>query len=392
MPTALRGFVFNRIVAVGALVAAGLFFDGPASAQTQQQIDWCVNKGDTFSPDLRISGCTASIQSGRWSGRGLAWAFNNRGLAYAKNGQYDRAIADYDQAIRLNPQDANAFNNRGVAYDDKSQYDRAIQDYDQAIRLNPQDGDYFNNRCIAYRNKGQYDRAIQDCDQAIRLNPQDADYFNNRCIAYRNKGQYDRAIQDCDQAIRLNPQDADHFNNRGNAYSAKGDYDRAIADYSEVIRLDPKNARAYISRGRAYLYGGSLAKAQSNFKQASDLNPNDAYIALWLDITERRNNIPSHLSQSATQLDMKAWPAMVVRLFLGEMTPSAVLAAADDKDPKTKQGQECEANFYSGELALIQGAKDEAIRLFRLAASDCPKGFIEWGAANLELKALGVAP
>jgi lipoprotein NlpI len=146
------------------------------------------------------------------------------------------------------------------------------------------------------------------------------------------------------------------------------------------------------SRGLAYLYGGSLAKAQSDFKQASDLNPKYAYYSLWLNITERRLNIPSHLAQAATLLDMKAWPAPVVRLFLGEMTPAAVVAAADDMDAKIKREHVCEANFCNGELVLLQGAKDDAIRLLRLAASDCPKTFFEWQGANAELKALGIAP
>jgi lipoprotein NlpI len=78
-------------------------------------------------------------------------------------------------------------------------------------------------------------------------------------------------------------------------------------------------------------------------------------------------------------------------MFLGQMTPAAVLAAADDPDDTKKMGQVCEANFYSGELALRTGAKDEATRLLRLAASDCPHGFIEWSAADAELKALGAA-
>lgn len=89
---------------------------------------------------------------------------------------------------------------------------------------------------------------------------------------------------------------------------------------------------------------------------------------------------------------MTAWPAPVIRMFLGQTTPAAVLAAADDADAFKKKGRICEANFFSGELALRTGAKDEAIRLFRLAASGCPKDFVEVPAANAELKAAGAAP
>jgi lipoprotein NlpI len=89
---------------------------------------------------------------------------------------------------------------------------------------------------------------------------------------------------------------------------------------------------------------------------------------------------------------MTVWPAPVIRLFMDQMTPAAVLAAADDPDATKKKGQVCEAIFYSGELSLTKGLKDEATRLFRLAASDCPHSFNEWDAANAELKALGVVP
>jgi lipoprotein NlpI len=84
--------------------------------------------------------------------------------------------------------------------------------------------------------------------------------------------------------------------------------------------------------------------------------------------------------------------APVIRLYLGQLTPEAVLAAADDPDATTKKGQVCEANFYSGELALRQGKKDEATGLFRRATADCPKPFFEYDGANAELKALGKNP
>ncbi|MGH6846955.1 MAG: tetratricopeptide repeat protein [Methylocella sp.] len=240
------------------------------------------------------------------------------------------------------------------------------------------------------------DRSIFTCTRIIRGKGETArnrsGAYTDRGNAYNDKGDKDHAIADYNKAIRLDPKYAFAYYNRGIAYNANGDHDRAIADYDDAIQLDPKNARAYRNRGVGYLYNGSLAKAEADFKQASELAPIDAYAALWLDLAERRNNIPSHLAEAETQLDMKAWPAPVVRLFLGELTPTAVLAAADDSNPKKKQEQVCEAKFYSGELAPLQGSKQDAARLFRIAADGCPKVFIEWAAANAELKALDSKP
>jgi len=249
-----------------------------------------------------------------------------------------------------------------------------------------------NNRGLAYRDKGELDRAVADFNEAIRLDPEFALAYNNRGLAYRDKGELDRAIADHTEAIRLDPRFAVAFNSRGFTYDRKGERDRAIADYTEAIRLDPRFAVAFRNRGRAYLYAGALPKALADFSQSSELDPKNGYAALWLEIIGKRSNLPSRLQQATEKIDMTEWPAPVIRVFLGQLTPEALLAAADNHDPKTKKGQVCEANFYSGELALQQGRKDEAARLFKLAANDCPKGLIEWAAANAELNALGVAP
>jgi lipoprotein NlpI len=216
-----------------------------------------------------------------------------------------------------------------------------------------------------------------------------------RASAYYAKGDFDRAIADYSDAIRLTPivtipktnANLDVYSSRGHVYYTKGDVDRAMADYDEAIRLDAKSSSAYFRRGIAYFYTGALPKALADFNQANALDPRDAYIALWLDIVGKRNNLSSRLPQAISQLDMTKWPAPVIRLYLGEMTPEAVLAAADDPKPETKKGQVCEANFYTGELALQRDRKDEAVRLFRLVASDC----IGFPAANAELKAVGMA-
>jgi tetratricopeptide (TPR) repeat protein len=88
-----------------------------------------------------------------------------RGNAYGKKKEYDRAIADFNQALLLNPKYAEAFNNRGIAYGNKKEYDRAIADFNQALLLNPKYAEAFNNRGITYYYKKEYARAIADFNQ-----------------------------------------------------------------------------------------------------------------------------------------------------------------------------------------------------------------------------------
>jgi tetratricopeptide (TPR) repeat protein len=139
-----------------------------AAVAQDRALNWERCEGS--DPDLSINGCTLVLQSGQEAEANLAIAFFNRAIAYANKQDYDRAIEDYGEAIRLNPNNAGAFNNRGFAYANKQDYDRAIEDYGQAIQLNPNNSGAFFNRGRAYANKQDYDRAIEDYGQATRLN------------------------------------------------------------------------------------------------------------------------------------------------------------------------------------------------------------------------------
>jgi len=206
------------------------------------------------------------------------------------------------------------------------------------------------------------------------------------------KGDFDRAAADYSEAVRLDPKYAGGYVSRADLYLAKGEFDRAIADYSEAIRLSPKYSYAYRNRGVANLYAGAPAKALADVNQASEIDPKSGYHALWLDIVGQRNNLPSRLAASITTIDMTTWPAPVLRMLLGQLTPAAVLAAADGADESDKQSRRCDANFYAGIVGLRQQAKDEAARLFQLAMDNCLRTYVEWSAANAELKALGKSP
>ena len=213
--------------------------------------------------------------------------------------------------------------------------------------------------------------------------------YNNRALAYYAKGNFDHAIVDYDQSIKLDPKNATAFNGRGSAYEAKGDHERAIADYDQAIWLSSEYSYAHFGRGIANFYAGSLAKSLADFNRANELDPGNAYAALWIDIVRKRSDQQSDIAKVLTRIDLTKWPAPIVRLYLRQITAETVLVAANDGDAKTRKGRLCEFNFYSGELALQGGSKDDAARLLRLAAADCPKSFAEFIAANAELKKLG---
>jgi tetratricopeptide (TPR) repeat protein len=129
----LKRFVYQVVLFVLA-VCASL----PVAVQ-ERSPDWsrCSN---IYSPDVQIGGCTTVIQSDRETAADRATAYRLRGVAYRDKGHLDRAIADFSEAIGLNPLLASAYHDRGVAYRARGDQRRAIADYADAIRLDPNYG------------------------------------------------------------------------------------------------------------------------------------------------------------------------------------------------------------------------------------------------------------
>ena len=197
-----------------------------------------------------------------------AAVYNNRGLAKGNLGQYFAAIADFDTTIRIKPDYAGAYYNRGVAKSDLGQYFAAIADYDTTIRLKPDEAITYLSRGNAKRKLGQHSAAITDFDTAIRLNPDYADAYNNRGLAKSDLGQHFAAITDFDTAIRLNPDYAIAYYNRGVAKGNLDQYFAAIADYDSAIRLKPDFAIAYYNRGLAKARLDRISEAKRDVRTA----------------------------------------------------------------------------------------------------------------------------
>ena len=159
----------------------------------------------------------------------------------------EERFTQLDEAIARNPRDADAHFNRASAYRSlgRNQYHRALADYDEVIRLNPENVKAYSWRAFVHDLQGQYERAIADMDQIIRAQPDDEKALSNRGLVYEHKGDHDRAIADYSKAIRIVSgdaptsyrRDARLYAMRGRAYERKGERDKAIADYRKVVPL-----------------------------------------------------------------------------------------------------------------------------------------------------------
>jgi lipoprotein NlpI len=185
----------HGIVFVCAWLALG---SGLAAAQPAVDAEKC--RGITGNPDLAIKHCTAAINSGKFSGRPLAEIYFSRAVEWTNKGEIERAIADYDAAIRVDPKYAEAYHNRGLLRAAKGESDRAIADYDAALRLDDKDTDVYLSRAIEWAIRGDYARAIADYDAVLRLQPLSAPALFGRGRALFYMGDFAAAVEALERA------------------------------------------------------------------------------------------------------------------------------------------------------------------------------------------------
>ena len=185
------------------------------------------------------------------------------------SGDYKAAVADYDRAIALTPQNDEAYHNRGEAKAALGDHQGAITDYDKAIAINPQNATAYTNRGGAKRATNDHQAAIADYDKAIEINPRNAITYSNRGDAKEELGDHQAAITDYDKAIEINPRRSTTYNNRGVAKAALGDRQAAIADYDKAIEINPQNFTAYNNRGATKTALGDHQGAAKDSAKAS---------------------------------------------------------------------------------------------------------------------------
>ena len=170
------------------------------------------------------------------------FAYNLRGIAYEKLGQTDKALADYEKAIDLDPSYDKTYNNRAVILDKKGQLDKALVDYDKAIALNPYYDKAYLGIGIIYSKAGLFDKAIIYIDKSVAVNHNYAEAYGSRGLVYAFMNKYDRALEDFNRALELDPGLSVTYFNRGYIYQKMGSQDFAIADFQKACKLGNNEA------------------------------------------------------------------------------------------------------------------------------------------------------
>jgi len=204
-----------------------------------------------------------------------------------RGADFESALADYNQTIRLDPENIWAYISRSLLHQETGNFALAMGDRSQAIRLDPNNALAYVNSGTLHNAMGNHTQAIADFDKALHIDPNYAAAYYNRGFTHKAMGNHALAIADLTEAIRLNPHYAVAYNNRGAAHNAMGNHALAIADLTEAIRLDPNFAAAHINRGAAHNARGNLNRAIADFETALRIEPNNDVAKGWLAFIRR---------------------------------------------------------------------------------------------------------
>ena len=298
---------------------------------------------------LMLAGC-----AGRPAGPGADELILS-GIAKAEQQQDPAgAIADFNRALALRPDDADGYFNLGVAKNAQHDFPGAIAAFDRAVALNPTDAEAFLSRGEARFSQQKYDAAIADYDHALVLNPRLIAAIYARALAQRRRGNYDEAFAGYGRALELDPNYWLAYNGRATTHNAHGEFALAIADYEQRIRLRPEGAE-YAEFQR------NLLRQRLGQGTAAELAP---IVAAWPE----------------------GWPKTVGQYLLGRMDArELLLRAAMTMDGQTRREQRCEASYYVGITALLAGRRAEAREKFLECRATGVNVFLEYLLAGSEL-------
>jgi tetratricopeptide (TPR) repeat protein len=206
------------------------------------------------------------------------WALAGRANTKALTGDLTGAIADYTQAIALDPNNtkqANAYfyGSRAELEEKNNNPIGATNDLNKAINLAPKSADSYWKRGQWKEKQGNSVEAIADFDQAIELDSKKVQFYASRADAKFHQNDLTGAIADYDQAIAMDSKSARLYTSRGQVKDKKGDADSAVADYTQAIALDPQDGHAYAYRGRAKATTGDWDGAISDCDKALEWTP-----------------------------------------------------------------------------------------------------------------------
>jgi tetratricopeptide (TPR) repeat protein len=353
--------------------------------------------------------------------------YNRRGLAWARKGATDRALADFREAIAISPAAADGYLNRGEIELAKEDFEGADRDAERAIELDRKSARAYAVRGAVESTTGDFQNALTDFDRAIQLDKNYVHaYLARAAISIRN-GDLRSADRDVQKAIGLAPDEGASYLTRGTLKKIGGDWTGALSEFKYAARLDPKNAGSYEDIGLCWFQQNDWPNAIAEFNKAFDVTV-FADRKDWARLHVWAANVHKPHPEGATRdlanyfvayrnLDPKSWPRRIIAFVCDKISTAEFLPPVEANSTKLTESQIewyafkplqgggganappkliphriCDAWYYVGLKTLLAGDKVAAFKHFERAVATGEKNDREADFAATELEILRRSP
>ncbi len=245
----------------GTVAALFISAASPAFAQSGNDRETCEND----RTEARIAACTRLLNDRALPIKDREKFLNERGVGYFRKKEWDLALADFTESLKINPRDNVLWANRADTYRNKKEYKLALEDSKKSIELNPKNKRNYYVRGLIYYDQNNYEFAIPEFGEAVKLDPKYDEAFYYRARSFFLKKEYKSAIPDFSKSIELDPKYAPTWFYRGLSHERLDNLDQALADYNQAIVLDDGHGSARHNRGMIKLARGNYDSAIEDF-------------------------------------------------------------------------------------------------------------------------------
>jgi lipoprotein NlpI len=305
----------------------------------------------------------------------------------------DGAIADYDIAVNLRPNLAEAYDRRGMAKLAEKDLTDALADCDRAIELRPLVIVTYISRARVKEAENDLDGAAADCDHAVKIRPDLPEGYVYRAHLKIVGGDLAGALADCNLAIEIKPKLPGAYEERALAHKCSRHPDEALADINKAIELNPNLGAAFRSRGDLYYDLHSFTNSLTDLRHACELDPkvrDYASFHIWLnraktgDKKAATEELQAYLDERKPQKGHE-WALRIGRFLTGQLSEDDLFKAAVNSNPRIDANQHCEAYYYAGSKRLIDGNKEGAQDYFKKCVATNVRIYTEFSSAQMEL-------
>ena len=318
--------------------------------------------------------------------------FSKADLAF-QNDKFEESVTFYDKIIQQKCSElSRAFNNRGTVYNYLEKYDKALNDFEEALKINPKDATALANKAATFSYQKKYQEATELLNKSIEQEPTYYLFYKMRADILGSNDENDKAIADYEKCISLKSSYVDAYKELAKLYKSIDNNSKAEETFNRLIKNNQDNPRLIILRANFYRQTEQYAKAIADYLKAikiDDTEPKTLYnIGYCYDMNNETDKAIEYYTKSLKQKESKE--AYWARGYIYKKSEKFQLAISDMENNIRLDPGHSQAYLIMGNSYLELGNKQKAIECYKKGLAFNPKyntkTLLELGLENAKQK------